>query len=143
MLTRTARSLLRQASELITKQLMETGEVSIHGFGKFYLSRVEVAKGVHESGLPAEATGVKHRNVVRFRPWEGLKRQVNSGEILIVQEAPGEMEHKQEQSFVGVQPMPEPTDQLYMKDYKACIFCEASIPAGSADCSECGLPQEE
>lgn len=132
MLTRKERTLLREAADLIVRELKEAGEVGISSFGKFYVSEVETARGLNQPGTSAPP--MLSRNVVRFRPWEGLKRQVNNGEILIVQEAPGEMEHKQEQAFVGVQS----SDQLY----KACVYCEASIPAGSADCPECGLPQD-
>jgi nucleoid DNA-binding protein len=139
MLTKKERTLLRQASDLIAKQLTDQGEVSITGFGKFYVSKVEVARGVHDPGLPAEATGVKVRNVVRFRPWEGLKKQVNNGVTITT---PDGLLGVQTEIEKGPQSMPEPTAQVFMKDYKACIYCEASIPAGSVDCPECGLPQE-
>jgi nucleoid DNA-binding protein len=117
MLSRKERNLLKEATDLIVRELKETGSVGLTGFGKFYVSEVETASGVHEAGSSPYPD--KRRNVVRFRPWEGLKKEVNDG--------------------CWVRPSVTMVETPLVQ---TCVHCGAELTSPLGECSECGLPQE-
>lgn len=79
MLTRKEREVLKQASKLITRELLAGEGVGIHHFGRFYTTELDVATRLHKRGedvMPDKPT--KRVHVVRFRAWEQLKKKLHA-----------------------------------------------------------------
>ena len=75
---RSERAALKAAGEIITRELAAGREVRIPGFGRFRTSETQVYEGQHPMDEDGWHTSMlKTIKLVRFRPWERLKRALN------------------------------------------------------------------
>lgn len=128
-MTKHERRTVNDAAQILTKELLDTGEVTVKGFGKFYLTTVFVS-----------GNGFGHRHthmqsVVKFRPWTALKDKIKEKTL---------------EPIDGESPPTEAPQQEYRE--MGCPHCESVVrkPDGTPytanddefpdTCSECGLP---
>lgn len=118
-LSRNERAVLRQAGEIITRELL-TDKVGIPGFGLFYTSEVIVPTGLNKSG---ESADLKLTHVVRFRAWTQLKKQIYK---------------------LSLQDYSHPDEALLGKSSEEvtvrCPHCGEDATDVDGDCPSCGLP---
>jgi nucleoid DNA-binding protein len=73
------KKLLQEAAYVIKRELMEKGEVTIRGLGKFYTTPVSVYAGVHPMADDElfDRGKIESRTSVRFRTYRSFFKKLN------------------------------------------------------------------
>jgi len=76
MITKKERDILKEAGQIITRELAAKREVKVPGFGKFYLTKISVEAWSSNTQLAwgNDMGEFYDIHAVKFRPWTKLKK---------------------------------------------------------------------